>query len=560
MSGSRAGTAVTIVKTMLNNLPREKRSSFNIYRFNTKVWSILPRGQTLEYDQTHVSIAINHLKSFASGGANIKHALDTVLGQRDTSKRRCSIIVVTDGLDWGVTAAMQTIQKAGTSAAANSQLLRVFVMGLGDDVSRSMCESLARAGSGATAYVSESDLQKHDHCESKAWTMINTINRAPIRVGSIDWGMTPDNLPEQPGAGGDNLKFRPQPDQQQLGPASKGSNIPPPKAIQQAPIPGTMFWAVRSSWYAIIRGTYPNPPPKVRIMYHVPGSFKSSRTIEVDVDLAPPGRLHHQLAARALVEILEDKAISITNESEKYWNECEIVRLGKTYSLASTQTSFVATMNGIGTISHAARNAPPDANRSPVSVATNLGGESSLHFVSTRAPATAVTSPTHPSRSAASTPTRGTMSTKTSESLSLPSAYNFMALHKPVDLAPAESGRGAGVDDNLSKILTTQDANGEYDATIVENIVFPSSGIPAVPAFIAILVGHHEVKDRMWHTICVIAFLRKAYGNQTSLWAAAKSKAENFIKTTLRSTFGVHSIRSESIYTDSLDDAESYLL
>jgi hypothetical protein len=49
-----------------------------------------------------------------------------------------------------------------------------------------MCEALARAGFGATAYISEPQLQEHYHQDLKVRTLIDAINLAPIRVRSIE--------------------------------------------------------------------------------------------------------------------------------------------------------------------------------------------------------------------------------------------------------------------------------------------------------------------------------------------------------------------------------------
>jgi hypothetical protein len=531
---------------MLTRLPTDKRSSFNIYNFSTSAWSIVPGGRSLGYDTNNVSSAVSQLKTNASGGTDIKTAMATVLNQRDTSKPRCSIIVITDGLDWGITAAMQTVQRNATAAAAQAKLLRVFVMGLGDDVSRGMCEGLARAGSGATAYVSESQLQERDHWDSKSQTLINSISRAPIRVRSIDWGMTP--TPAQPGASGNNLGSRPQPKQGQLGAAPKGDNLSPPKAIQQAPLPGTMFWAVRSYWYAIINGTFRNL--KASIVYDIPGSTNSTKTIDVNFRFRTQGRLIHSLAARALIQTFEDNAVSITDSTEKYWNECQIVRLGKTYSLASTQTSFVATMNGVGTRTNIASNAPPGGQSLLSNV--SLSNESDLSFVSTQTTVTPtgqahVAAPTFvPATSAQAFGARSR--TFAARMVSLTASDTIFDGSSAVASASSVGG------DELLDIIAVQDGNGAFDSSTVERIVFPGPGIPAVPAFISTLEGRDNVKDQIWLAICVIAFFQKKHAGRSSEWSIAKSKAEEFVKTTLCCIFGFDSGRSEDIFTNSLND------
>ncbi|KAI0184599.1 von Willebrand domain protein [Xylaria flabelliformis] len=534
MSGARSLTANNVVRTMLERLPKVKRSSFNIYYFNTTAWSIVPGGKSLGYDINNVANAVSQLNTNASGSTDINTALTTVLNQREASNPRCSIIVVTDGLDWGVTAAMQTIQRNVTATAAQSRLLRVFVMGLGDDVSRGMCEGLARAGSGATAYSGESQLQERDHELKKAQTLIDAIDRAPILVQDVKWGMI-------------------------------GDNLDPPKSIQQAPLPGTLFWAVRSYWYAIINGTFNDV--KATIKYQIPGSAKPNHTITVEYgDEIKNGRLIHALAARALIQTYEDKALSITDATEKYYNEAEIVRLGKTYSLASTQTSFVATTNGVGTTTHVTSNIPPDGSSLLASV--SLSNKSSLDFVRTQAPTTSTAQASFTARgqSGISTFTAPRTNLATDSSV----ANQFLAMRsapsvgsdEPSGFAAAQDGSGAfesnAGSDELSGLATAQDGNGAFNLRAVQQIVFPDTSIPAVPPFILVLEGRDNLKEQMWLAICVVAFFKKKHAAHSTEWSDTQAKAEKFVKTTLCCIFGVDSGRAEEIYTKSLGEAENH--
>ncbi|KAK6362667.1 hypothetical protein TWF730_000122 [Orbilia blumenaviensis] len=546
MRGGRIQAANDIVKTMLNNLPTKKKSSFNIYNFNTSAWPIVSGtgGHSLGYDTTNVTNAINQLKTNVSGETNINAALTTVMNQRDISRPRCSIIVITGGLDWGVATAMKTVQNNVTAAAAKSKLLRVFVVGLGDDVSRGMCEALARAGSGATVYISESQLG--DNQTPKARTLINSINRAPIRVRSIDWGMR--RPPAQDRASGNNLSSRSEANQDQFGAAAKGNNLPPPEDIQQAPLPGSLYWAVRSYWYVIFNGDI-NEDLTAKIIYDVLGS--GQRTIQVAWDDPKKGRLIHCLAARALIQTFEDKEISISDPNDKYWNECEIVRLGKTYKLASTKTSFVATMNGIGTRTSVTSNIP-DGSRSAFSVVPSNTG---LALENTSTPSSAsVAGP------AFSPPTTS------------PFNYLLSFASLPADIAPQDdwvdisaqdgndpSGVIAAQDnDSLSAVLAAQDGNGAFDSSAVGRIVFPNIDVPPIPAFISILEGRDEVKKQIWLAICVIAFFQKKHAEDSSRWSTAQSRAKEFVETTLCCIFGIGPDESKDIFGHSLDDATGY--
>ncbi|KAF4949128.1 hypothetical protein FGADI_9132 [Fusarium gaditjirri] len=554
MSGQRTQNANGVVKAMLGSLPGQRNSTFNIYTFNTSASSILPGKRSVPYDTSNVANALNQLKASAYGGTDIDKALKTVFSERNSSKPRCSVIVITDGLDWGVTAAMKTVQQNVANAAASSKLLRVFVLGLGDDVSRGMCEALARAGSGATAYITESELYD-DHQTEKAQTLITAINRAPVRVRSIDWGMQPTQPRTTGGASGrDQGGGRRQPNQNELGPRAKGSNLPPANALQQAPKPGTMFWAIRSYWYAIISGTFKSDF-QAKIVYEVPGMRTGPITKEVSYTFSPtPGRVIHTLAARALIQTFEDKALSTTDPDEKYVNEAEIIRLGKTYSLASTQTSFVATMNGTGVRTNVAGNAPASSQRLLSSV--SLSNQSDLGFVATQAPSGGASSASYALVSEISN-----RSFVQPRMMRMAVSRNTFEDPKDDQGSPEEDDYEEDEDateDDLSQLINAQQGNGSFDSTVVQVNVFPSTGIPEIPPFISTLQGRENIKEQIWLAICVIAFFQKKHGDRRNEWSSAKSKAEKFVKTTFCCIFGLDSAKADSILTNSLDDAEGY--
>ena len=161
----------------------ESIAAWTVSYFNTSAWSAT--GRSLPVDTTNVNTAKSALRTYASGGTDINRAIQTVLSQRDPGLPRSSIIVITDGLDWGVTAAAKTV----SDAVNRSGNVRVFVLGVGDDVSHAMCEALARAGAGATAYIAETDLLDNDKTDKKAYNMIGNISRSPILVRRVNWNV-----------------------------------------------------------------------------------------------------------------------------------------------------------------------------------------------------------------------------------------------------------------------------------------------------------------------------------------------------------------------------------
>lgn len=345
-SGSRTQVANDVVMHMLRNIPNQASSLFDIYDFTTTSKSILSQKGSLPHDKHNVAEAERKLSAPAAHGANnIDAALKNVLKRRNHSTPHCSIIVVSDGNDWRIHEAMKTVQQATSDAAKQSKLLRVFVMGVGNRISRGMCEGLARVGSGATAYVGEELVHDRDQLERKAETLINTISLAPIRVTKVDWGIAPNSHTSAAHhvADGENHSSRPEPDSSKLGPLDKGQNLPPPQAIQQVPELGTLFWGIRSTWYAIIDGTIDKP--YARVTYEIAGKTNSTHHIDFKYGKPRKGRLVHSIAARAMIQTFEDEMDHLTGNA-KYTKEAEVIRLGTTYGLASTQTSFVAAAGG----------------------------------------------------------------------------------------------------------------------------------------------------------------------------------------------------------------------
>ncbi|KAM5349399.1 hypothetical protein ACJ41O_005904 [Fusarium nematophilum] len=284
---------------------------------------------------------------------------------------------------------------------------------------------------------------------------------------------------------------------------------------------------------------------RARIVYEIPGSGSSIKTIEVPYGFHASGRLIHSLAARALIQTFEDKSLSITDSTDKYWNESEIVRVGKTYSLASTQTSFVATMNGVGTRTNVSSNAPPDGQSLLTSV--SLSNQSGLGFVSTQSPAAASTFAATSAASFGAEPR-----SFAAQTMKFAAADAVFGTSSAADATPSAGG------DGLSELTRAQDGNGAFDSATVERIAFPGTDIPAVPAFISALECRDNAKDQIWLAVCVFAFFKKKHAGRSGEWSDARSKAEKFVKTTLCCVFGVDSSRSEGIFTDSLDDAGGY--
>jgi len=64
-----------------------------------------------------------------------------------------SVFVLTDGEAWDVSGVFANVSSATNQAKEQNNLFRAFCLGVGDDVSTSMCEGIARAGRGVAVFV-----------------------------------------------------------------------------------------------------------------------------------------------------------------------------------------------------------------------------------------------------------------------------------------------------------------------------------------------------------------------------------------------------------------------
>ena len=183
--------------------------------------------------------------------------------------------------------------------------LRLFILGIGYDVSSDVCESLAKAGGGQylLAVSQESILVK---CTS----LLRAGRTSTITDINVNWttGVTPQPLVQQ---------------------------SPPELSIPE------MYPSTRTIFFAIVHAK--TAPRQVVIRGKVDGKDES---IVVEVESVKFGRrlseppFIHTLAANRLIRDLERG--DVKGKQSQTTQRQEIIRLGEYYQLASSYTSFVA--------------------------------------------------------------------------------------------------------------------------------------------------------------------------------------------------------------------------
>ncbi|KIM20227.1 hypothetical protein M408DRAFT_30544 [Serendipita vermifera MAFF 305830] len=369
MDGGRMEAVKTSLQIMLKSLP-SKNTTFNIISFGSDHTSLWHKSQI--YSAETVAEASKHVDTFTAnyGGTSLRSALRFAFSSRQalaansTEKPPASVFVLTDGEAWDLDGVNNLVRESVESAKKQDELLRAFVLGVGNQVSTAMCEAIARAGQGCAVFVAEGEKPA-----AKLMNLLKAARGGMIEDLAIDWGVeesvaeleddfemisdpsdteTPAPQAELPPLSLFDEEM-PTTDTTEVGPQKIIMQLPPPPVTQQAPksdkLPVPLYPGFRCSIFAIIKQpSNPGPySPTIKITGKVLG-----RAVAFQVPVTPitvnasttartmeSGKLLHTLAAKALIQVYEDMQTSAETKAQ-------IERLGKRYSLASSVTSFLA--------------------------------------------------------------------------------------------------------------------------------------------------------------------------------------------------------------------------
>ena len=135
-------TLISAMRLFLQSLPLGTK--FNIMSFGNHHSLLFP--QSMSYTQESLRKALAHVDQFQAnfGGTETLAALKAAVESR-WKDIPCEIMLLTDGDIWDQESAFQYINTAVTQSANG---LRVFTLGIGDDISSAFVEGIARAGNG----------------------------------------------------------------------------------------------------------------------------------------------------------------------------------------------------------------------------------------------------------------------------------------------------------------------------------------------------------------------------------------------------------------------------
>src|SRR5437764_17795 len=176
MEGEPIKKAGQTLELFLRSLPED--CYFNVVSFGSRYDSLFPKSR--EYSQETLSKAINLAKNLEAnyGGTEIykpiKWTFDNQLKDMTTT-----LFLLTDGEVWGVNKIVELINQ---NVKKSENDLRIFTLGIGDNVSHNLVESVARAGNGYAQFVTNKE-----RMDKKILGMLKNAVKPPVSDYKIKW-------------------------------------------------------------------------------------------------------------------------------------------------------------------------------------------------------------------------------------------------------------------------------------------------------------------------------------------------------------------------------------
>ncbi|KAI8809616.1 hypothetical protein BJ742DRAFT_738177 [Cladochytrium replicatum] len=364
-SGSMGGEKIEQTRSALQMFLRSipLGSYFNIIGFGSATQNLFPTS--VEYTQDTLKKGSAHAAKIDAdlGGTEIYDALSAAFSSR-RKDMPTQVIILTDGEAWDVDRIVQYIAEQVKDGKKNGGLnfAGLFALGIGNEVSSALVNAMARAGEGYAQFAAVGE-----RMEKKIVKMLKNCLTPPMTDMKIDWGVKEEFLKEEDfelleSEASDEKKktISPFSGDTAVGEKPDELKLPVPN-FQRAPhrIP-VLYTGNRFVVFAIVNNQK-DRPTEVRILG---SSTDGPVELSVPVTTFPKAfasawegskfGLIHTLAARKLIEDLDEGRSYLHDEATNPFAakmpgpipadivRHEIVRLGVTYGLASSATSFVA--------------------------------------------------------------------------------------------------------------------------------------------------------------------------------------------------------------------------
>jgi len=374
MAGFKMKTLVSALVVFLKSLPAGVK--FNICSFGSThsfLWN-----KSKAYSELSLKEAIRHVESFDAnlGGTEMLAPIKGTLDRR-YKDMPLDVFLVTDGQIWN---SAELFNYLNSEIQVNKAPVRVFTLGIGNDVSHSLIEGVARAGNGfsqsvgnnekfenkvvrmlkagLTPHISDYTLEVKYDDEDGDFELVEKVTHSlKVKLAISDDG-------EPPVAGANTeapvislFDSSANPDAPIPDRKDKFAGLPAvevPQLLQTPQQIPPLYAFTRTTVYIIMAPTSTQKAPSSVILRGTSSQGPLSLEIPVAV-LSEAGTTIHQLAARKAIQELEEGRGWLTSAtmdgnllSKKYPGrfadmvEREAVRLGVKFQVQSRWTSFVA--------------------------------------------------------------------------------------------------------------------------------------------------------------------------------------------------------------------------
>lgn len=150
MSGTKDSALISALKVFLKSLPLGVR--FNICAFGSHFQFLWPKSQA--YNEDNVAAAVTFVDSFNAqyGGTEILKPLEDAF-KRHLKDLPLEVMLLTDGQIWGEDQVFEFVNEQ----IAKGVDARIFALGIGEGVSHTLVEGVARAGNGFAQFVTQDE-------------------------------------------------------------------------------------------------------------------------------------------------------------------------------------------------------------------------------------------------------------------------------------------------------------------------------------------------------------------------------------------------------------------
>lgn len=355
---SRIAPLKSSLSVFLRSLPLD--INFNICSFGSSHSFLWP--QSKPYSSQSFAEAQQHCDSMDAdmGGTEILPAVKSTVAKR-LRDLNLEIMVLTDGEVWNSETLLEYVEKETTKGD-----VRLFSLGIGQDVSHALIDGLARVGRGFSQVVSD----EREGMESKVARMLRGALSAHVLNYRVEWEGKP-NEEEAPGVPGQVQAQTRRPLSitravRRISLFDTQANTDSPVSFSEPTLPEFIVPSVlqapyklqplfpfsRSTAYAILSSDVCRPPSQVWLRGTTPDGDELE--LEIPVRNVPEeGQTIHQLAARKILQELKDRTgylhsgkygVSRERQPAAFGESVkkEGVRVGLKYGVASEWTSFVA--------------------------------------------------------------------------------------------------------------------------------------------------------------------------------------------------------------------------